>query len=225
MTHILLVEDDNSVREAVKLALEGEHHVVITASSGDEALERWRTDRPEVILLDLMLPRVNGIEVCREIRTRDQVPIIMLTAKADPLDVVIGLEAGADDYVTKPFDTKVLLARIHAVVRRASGKLANTLIRVGDLEIDPAGMTVKRGGEEIQLSATEFRLLSEMAARPGQVFTREILLERVWDYDYLGDSRLVDVCVQRVRSKIELDRANPKLIQTVRGAGYKLVTP
>ncbi|MEO7803074.1 MAG: response regulator transcription factor [Actinomycetota bacterium] len=226
MTQILLVEDDLAIREALKMSLEGEgpEHRVTTASNGDEALARWRTSPPDVILLDIMLPGIDGLEVCRTIRKTDQVPIIMLTAKTDPVDVIVGLEAGADDYVTKPFDTKILIARIRAVLRRTSVDFSDKVIRLGDLTIDPSSMTVSRDGEPIDLSATEFRLLSELAARPGQVFTREILLERVWQYDYLGDSRLVDVCVQRVRAKVEQDPKRPQLIQTVRGAGYKSAT-
>ncbi len=222
---ILLVEDDASVREAVGTALRREGHRVDTAASGDEALARWRRERPELILLDVMLPGRDGIDVCRRIRSEDQVPIIMLTARTDPIDVVLGLESGADDYVTKPFETRVLLARMKAVLRRHALDPGERAIGVGDLRIDPAGMTVTRNGAPVHLSPTEFRLLLELARRPGQVLTRAMLLERVWDYAYLGDSRLVDVCVQRLRAKIGDDGSRPGLIQTVRGAGYKLVDP
>ena len=225
MAAILLVEDDASVREAVALALEGDGHAVHTAVSGDEALDRWRRDRPDLILLDVMLPGTDGLSVCRTIRATDSVPIILLTARSDPVDVVVGLESGADDYVTKPFETRVLLARIRAVLRRLSAQPQEQVMRFGDLVVDPAGMVVTRGGRELRLTPTELRLLLELARRPGQVFTRALLLERVWDYSYLGDSRLVDVCVQRLRSKVEDDPADPVLIQTVRGAGYKLVPP
>jgi len=220
---ILLVEDDPSVREAVAMALEGDGHRVTTAATGDEAVERWRQRRPDLVLLDVMLPGRDGFDVCRAIRAHDQVPIIMLTARSDPIDVVVGLESGADDYVTKPFETRVLLARIKAVLRRQERSPGEPVLRFGDLAIDPAGMTVTQGGVDLRLTPTELRLLLELARRPGQVFTRALLLERVWDYSYLGDSRLVDVCIQRLRAKVEADPSHPTLIQTVRGVGYKLV--
>lgn len=222
---ILLVEDDASTREAVTMALEAHGHRVDTAADGDQALHRWRQGRPDLVLLDVMLPGRDGLDVCREIRHHDRVPIIMLTARSDPIDVVLGLESGADDYVTKPFATRVLLARIKAVLRRGELQPEEHVLRYGEVAIDPAGMVVTKGGEEVGLTPTEFRLLLELARRPGQVFTRALLLERVWDYDYLGDSRLVDVCVQRLRAKVETDPGDPSLIQTVRGAGYKLVAP
>ena len=225
MSSILLVEDDASVREAVTMALEGDGHRVSTAAAGDEAIERWRQVRPDLVLLDVMLPVMDGFEVCRRIRATDQVPIILLTAKADPIDVVVGLESGADDYVTKPFETRVLLARVKAVLRRQARPPEEPTMRFGDLAIDPLGMAVTHHGQEVRLSPTELKLLLELARRPGQVFTRALLLERVWEYSYLGDSRLVDVCVQRLRSKVEDDPANPTLIQTIRGVGYKLVAP
>ena len=222
MASILLVEDDGSVREAVTLALEGEGHRVETAVSGEEALGRWRKSRPDLILLDVMLPGTDGLEVCRRIRHEDQTPIIMLTARADAIDVVLGLESGADDYVTKPFETRVLLARIKAVLRRQKGEPQGRALRAGDLVIDPAAMSVTRSGAEVHVTPTEFKLLYELARRPAQVFTRAMLLEQVWDYTYLGDSRLVDVCIQRLRAKLEDDPAKPTVIQTVRGVGYKL---
>jgi len=222
---ILLVEDDPSTSEAVSLALEGFGHRVATAATGDEALERWRLGRPDLVLLDVMLPGRDGLEVCREIRRTDRVPIIMLTARSDPIDVVLGLESGADDYVTKPFQTRVLLARIKAVLRRGEAMAGERVRRFGDLTVDPVGMVVRKDGDEVHLTPTELRLLLELTARPGQVFTRQLLLERVWEYGYLGDSRLVDVCVQRLRAKVEEDAADPTLIQTVRGVGYKLVAP
>ena len=222
---ILLVEDDGSVREAVTLALEGEGHRVETAVSGEEALGRWRRSRPDLILLDVMLPGTDGLEVCRQIRHEDQTPIIMLTARSDAIDVVLGLESGADDYVTKPFETRVLLARIKAVLRRQKGEPQGRAVRVGDVVVDPAAMSVTRNGVEVHVTPTEFKLLYELARRPSQLFTRAMLLEQVWDYSYLGDSRLVDVCVQRLRAKIEDDPARPTVIQTVRGVGYKLASP
>ena len=225
MADILLVEDDPSVREAVCMALEGDGHRVTTAATGDEGIEGWRQHRPELVLLDVMLPGKDGFEVCRAIRAHDQVPIIMLTARSDPIDVVVGLESGADDYVTKPFATRVLLARVKAVLRRQERPPAEPVLRFGELVIDPGGMVVTLRGVDLRLTPTELRLLLEMARRPGQVFTRALLLERVWDYSYLGDSRLVDVCVQRLRSKVEDDPAHPTLVQTVRGIGYKLVPP
>ncbi len=225
MATILLVEDDPSVREAVGMALEGDGYRVVTAATGDEAVERWRQHRPDLVLLDVMLPGKDGFDVCRAIRASDQVPIIMLTAKSDPIDVVVGLESGADDYVTKPFETRVLLARIKAVLRRQERPALEPVLRFGDLVIDPAGMAVTLRGVDLRLTPTELRLLLELARRPGQVFTRQLLLERVWDYSYLGDSRLVDVCVQRLRGKVEADPAHPTLVQTVRGVGYKLVPP
>ena len=220
---ILLVEDDASVREAVALALEGHGHRVETAVSGEEALSRWRQSRPDLILLDVMLPGTDGFEVCRQIRRDDQVPIVMLTARSDPIDVVVGLESGADDYITKPFETRVLLARVKAVLRRQTREPQARAVRVGDLVVDAAAMTVTKGGMPVHVTPTEFRLLHELVRRPGQVFTRALLLQQVWDYDYLGDSRLVDVCVQRLRAKVEDDPSHPTLIQTVRGVGYKLV--
>ncbi|MDQ3641433.1 MAG: response regulator transcription factor [Actinomycetota bacterium] len=225
MAAVLLVEDDASVREAVTMALEGDGHRVDTAVSGPEAIARWQRSRPDLILLDVMLPGADGLEVCRAVRREDQVPIVMLTAKADPVDVILGLEAGADDYVTKPFEGRVLLARVRAVLRRHARQPGEGVIRYGEVVIDPVGMTVRKGGREVALTATELRLLIELARHPEQVRTRALLLERVWDYPYLGDSRLVDVCVQRLRAKVEDHPAQPRLIRTVRGLGYKLVPP
>ena len=168
------------------------------------------------------MPSLDGFEVCREIRKFSRVPIVMLTARTDLIDVVVGLESGADDYVKKPFELPELIARLRAVLRRAAAPLEDTLIAVGRLEIDPAGFTVRRDGIEVSLTATEFRLLVELARRPGQVFTRELLLQRVWDYEYLGESHLVDVAIQRLRAKVEDDPSHPVLIKTVRGVGYRL---
>ena len=168
-----------------------------------------------------MLPSLDGLEVCREIRRESSVPIIMLSARSELHDVIVGLELGADDYVTKPFELPELVARIKAVLRRSVAAPTESVIAVDDLEIDPAAFTVRRRGENLELTATEFRLLLELARRPKQVFTRGLLLELVWNYDYLGDSRLVDVAVQRLRAKIEDDPKEPKLIRTVRGVGYR----
>ena len=177
-----------------------------------------------MVVLDLMLPELDGYEVCRELRARSQVPVVMLSARTDTVDVVVGLELGADDYVTKPFEVAELAARIRAVLRRSAPAPSEDggVIRVRDVEIDPAAFRVRKGGEEVALTATELRLLLELARRPNQVFTRELLLELVWNYDYLGDSRLVDVAVQRLRAKVEDDPAAPALVQTVRGVGYRL---
>jgi len=225
MACILLVEDDASVREAVTMALEGDGHQVRTAVSGEEALDRWRRSRPDLLLLDVMLPGTDGLAVCRAVRAEDSVPIVMLTARTDAVDVVLGLESGADDYITKPFETRVLLARVKAVLRRHDRRADDRVISYGELVIDPRAMEVTKDGVPLRLTATEMRLLLELARHPGQVLTRTVLLERVWDYTYLGDSRLVDVCVQRVRAKVEVDPTQPRLIQTLRGVGYKLVPP
>lgn len=194
---------------------------VVEAADGEEGWERFRRDRPEVVVLDLMLPRLDGMSLCRRIRSESSVPVVMLTARSDPLDIVVGLEAGADDYITKPFDLPVLAARLRAVLRRVAGGEPPELLRLGPLVIDLPAYTVTSDGREIPLTPTEFRLLCELARRPGQVFTREMLLERVWGYDYLGDSRLVDVTVQRLRAKVEPDPQHPRLVETVRGVGYK----
>jgi two-component system response regulator MtrA len=220
--HVLLVEDDPSIREVTALALERAGFRVTTSGDGRDGLSRAQRDTFDLILLDVMLPGLDGFEVCKEIRRASRVPILMLTARTDTIDVVVGLESGADDYVKKPFDVAELVARARALVRRAAAAPQENRIACGDLEVDPARVTVRRAGQDIAVTATEFRLLLELVRRPGQVFTREILLDRVWSYDYLGDSRLVDVAVQRLRAKIEDDPAHPRLIRTVRGVGYKL---
>jgi two-component system response regulator MtrA len=168
-----------------------------------------------------MLPNLDGYEVCRQIRAESRVPIIMLSAKSETVDIVVGLELGADDYVTKPFELAELVARARAAVRRSSAEPEEPVIARGELEIDPGAFLVRRGGEEVNLTATEFKLLLELARRPGQVFTRDLLLQRVWNYDFLGDSRLVDVAVQRLRAKVEADPKDPQMIKTVRGVGYR----
>ena len=192
-----------------------------TAADGEEALVRFRHRRPDLVLLDVMLPRRDGLEVCRIIRRESNVPVVMLTARSDAIDIVVGLESGADDYVTKPFEMPVLVARVRAALRRVRGTEDAEILRLGDVEIDVLGHRALRAGEELRLSPTEFRLLVELARAPGRAFSREILLENVWGYDYLGDSRLVDMAIQRLRAKIETDPAEPDLIETVRGVGYR----
>ncbi|HEU4451143.1 MAG TPA: response regulator transcription factor [Gaiellaceae bacterium] len=222
---VLLVEDDPSIRETTALRLAGAGLRVTTAADGREALLRFRQEPFDLVLLDLMLPELDGYEVCREIRRTSRVPIVMLSARSDTVDVVVGLELGADDYVTKPFEPAELVARVRAALRRASAEAGDASIVAGDLVIDPAGFRATKAGRELELTATEFRLLHELARRPGQVFTRELLLERVWNYEYLGDSRLVDVAVQRLRAKIEDDPHRPALVRTVRGVGYRFERP
>ncbi|MFD7429506.1 two-component system response regulator CseB [Streptomyces sp. NPDC059814] len=230
-THVLFVEDDDVIREATQLALERDGFVVTAMPDGLRGLDAFRADRPDIALLDVMVPGLDGVSLCRRIRDESTVPVIMLSARADSIDVVLGLEAGADDYVTKPFDGAVLVARIRAVLRRfghasgggpgggagaEAGPEGGVLV-FGDLEIDTEGMEVRRAGEQVGLTPTEMRLLLEFSSAPGTVLSRDKLLERVWDYGWGGDTRVVDVHVQRLRTKIGQDR-----IETVRGFGYKL---
>jgi two-component system response regulator MtrA len=219
--HLLLVEDDPSIREVATLGLEQAGFRVTASGDGQEALDRFGQGSFDLVVLDVMLPSLDGLEVCKRIRHESRTPIVMLSARGDLHDVVVGLELGADDYVTKPFELPELVARIKAVLRRAAPESDDSVISAGPLEIDPAAFIVRKGGDELELTATEFRLLLELARRPKQVFTRDLLLELVWNYDYLGDSRLVDVAVQRLRAKIEDDPAHPTLIQTVRAVGYR----
>jgi len=220
---ILTVEDDNSIRTVVRMALEDEGWEVLEAGNGEDALAIFKRDGANVVLIDIMLPGIDGFEVCRSIRRSTDVPIIMVTARDDTHDVVAGLEAGADDYLTKPFEPKELSARIRALLRRArSADPEMTTMTFGDLEISPDEGLVTLSGEEVHLTKTEFRLLVELASSPGRVFSREQLLERVWEYGYFGDGRLVDVHVRRLRTKIEPDPAEPRYVVTVRGLGYKL---
>ncbi|MFF5448824.1 two-component system response regulator CseB [Streptomyces sp. NPDC012888] len=229
-THVLFVEDDDVIREATTLALERDGFVVTAMPDGLSGLESFRADRPDIALLDVMVPGMDGVSLCRRIRDESTVPVIMLSARADSIDVVLGLEAGADDYVTKPFDGSVLVARIRAVLRRfghaggsgpggPAGEPAGErgVLSFGDLEVDTEGMEVRRSGAPVALTPTEMRLLLEFSSAPGTVLSRDRLLERVWDYDWGGDTRVVDVHVQRLRTKIGQDR-----IETVRGFGYKL---
>jgi two-component system response regulator MtrA len=219
---LLLVEDDASIREIGSIGLTAAGFRVVTAMDGRQGLADARSGGFDAVILDVMLPSLDGFEVCREIRKFSRVPIIMLTARTDLIDVVVGLESGADDYVKKPFELPELVARLRAVLRRAASPVEDTMITAGRLEIDPAGFTVRRNGVELALTATEFRLLVELARRPGQVFTRELLLQRVWDYAYVGDSHLVDVAIRRLRAKVEDDPSHPALIKTIRGVGYRL---
>jgi DNA-binding response OmpR family regulator len=219
---LLLVEDDPSIREIATLGLEQAGFRVTAAGDGREGLIRFREGSFDLVVLDIMLPLLDGFEVCREIRRESRAPIVMLSARGELHDIVVGLELGADDYVTKPFELPELVARIKAVLRRANEVRGDAPILVRDVEIDPAAFSVRKSGEDVALTATEFRLLLELARRPKQVFTRELLLELVWNYDYLGDSRLVDAAVQRLRAKIEDDPKEPTLIRTVRGVGYRL---
>ncbi|CCG03824.1 response regulator transcription factor [Blastococcus saxobsidens] len=219
---VLIIEDDPRIRRMLQMTLQREGLEVTEAESGEAALEKLAEHPFDVILLDLMLPGMDGFEVCREIRKTSNTPVIMVTARSDSHDVVAGLEAGADDYVSKPFVVKELSARIRALARRTRAPEPRVRLTVGDLEVSPSEGTVTRGGELLNLTRTEFRLLTELAAEPGRVLSREELLERVWGYDYFGDSRLVDVHVRRLRKKIEPDPATPTLVTTVRGMGYRV---
>ncbi|GHF54048.1 DNA-binding response OmpR family regulator [Amycolatopsis bartoniae] len=220
MASILLIEDDPLVRRGLQLALSRHGHGVRTAETGEDGLREFRSSTPDLVVLDLMLPGIDGFEVCRRIRTAGEVPVIMLTARGDDFDVVGGLAAGADDYVVKPARPTVLDARIRAVLRRGTGPAEGRRVH-RDLAIDPVAVTVSLRGEPVPLTPTELRLLLTLSRAPGRVFSRQQLLEQVWEHDYLGDSRLVDNCVQRLRAKIETEPAAPEYVQTVRGFGYR----
>lgn len=217
---ILVVDDDVALAEMLGIVLRGEGFEPVFCAHGDEAVEVWRQSNPDVILLDLMLPGRDGIDVCRMIRAESGVPIVMLTAKSDTVDIVVGLESGADDYIVKPFKPKELVARIRARMRRTDDTTAQ-VISIADLRIDVNGHMVTRGDEMLSLTPLEFDLLVCLARRPGQVFSREALLQEVWGYRHAADTRLVNVHVQRLRAKIERDPEQPEIVLTVRGVGYK----
>jgi DNA-binding response OmpR family regulator len=221
---ILLIEDDRRVRRATALALADEGYEVSEAEDGEAGLRLLIEMRPDLVVLDIMLPGRDGFEIAREIRRTSDLPIIFLTAKSDTVDVVVGLESGGDDYLTKPFVVRELIARIRALLRRLRTVSRSPRMTVGDVEIDAEGGVVSKAGTPVGLTATEFNLLRCLAESANTVLSRETLLERVWGYDYLGDSRLVDVHVRRLRAKIETDPSDPTIVVTVRGLGYKLST-
>ncbi|WP_405507929.1 response regulator transcription factor [Streptomyces purpurascens] len=231
MPRVLLIEDDRAVREGVALALRRQGHDVAAAETGEEGLERLRSFRPDVVVLDLMLPGMPGLDVCRAMRALDQtLPILMATARGDDVDIVVGLEAGADDYVVKPVQARVLEARIRAVLRRATAVAAADggipkIDTYGELAVDRAGHSVTWQGTPVPLAPSELRLLLTLSAAPGQVFSRQQLLEAVWEHSYHGDARLVDACVRRLRAKMGEPSREPRYIQTVRGFGYRFVSP
>ena len=218
---VLLVEDDPTVRESASLVLERAGMRVVGVADGSDALRRFWQQDFDLVVLDLMLPGMNGFDVCRELRSTSSVPIVILTARTATPDLVTGLELGADDYITKPLDGSELVARIRAVLRRARPETDDLPVRTDDIEVDPKAFKAHKGGEQLELTTTEFRLLFELVRHTGQVMTREALLRRVWNYDYLGESRLVDMAVKRLREKIEDDPSNPRRLVTVRGVGYR----
>ena len=225
---ILVVDDETTLRETLVEALELEGYRAIPAADGREALARFRADHPDLVLLDLMLPELSGVEVCRILRAESAVPIIMLTAKDGEVDKVVGLELGADDYVTKPFSLRELTARIRAIFRRteqAAPPDSQAPVTVGRVQVDLAGHRILRDGEAVPLKPKAFELLAFLLGHQGQVFTRDQLLERVWGYDYAGETRTVDVHVHWLRAEIEADPGEPLLLQTVRGVGYVLRRP
>ena len=217
---ILVVDDDTALAEMIGIVLRTEGFDTVFCSDGARAVEVWRAEHPDLVLLDLMLPGMDGIEICTRVRAESGVPIIMLTARTDTADVVRGLESGADDYIVKPFNPKELVARIRTRLRPVTQQVAEVL-RIGDLTVDVAAHEVRRGAGVIALTPLEFELLGALASKPPQVFTREMLLEQVWGYHYKADTRLVNVHVQRLRAKVELDPDNPAIVTTVRGVGYR----
>ncbi|WP_447924876.1 MtrAB system response regulator MtrA [Georgenia muralis] len=221
---LLVVDDDTALAEMIGIVLEAEGFDVVFCADGAQAPDIFRAEQPDLVLLDLMLPGLDGIAVCRIIRAESDVPIVMLTARSDTLDVVTGLEAGADDYVAKPFKPKELVARVRARLRRQEDPEPERL-RIGDLELDVAGHEVTRDGVPISLTPLEFDLIVALARKPWQVFSREVLLEQVWGYRHAADTRLVNVHVQRLRAKVEKDPEHPEVIVTVRGVGYRAGAP
>jgi two-component system OmpR family response regulator len=229
VNRVLVVEDDQTLLDVLKYNLVKEGYLVTTATDGAQALEVARSERPDVIILDIMLPELDGLEVCRILRREMTVPILMLTAKSEEVDKVVGLEIGADDYMTKPFSMRELLARVRSMLRRAdmvrkeSSIIAKSgaIVTVGDLEIETDRHRVSRSGETVELAPKEFDLLAFLATNPGRVFSRDYLLERVWGYDYAGGTRTVDVHMRWLRKKLESDPASPRHLITVRGVGYK----
>ncbi len=221
---VLVVDDDPALAEMLGIVLRNDGLEASFVADGDRALQVFREFKPDVVLLDVMLPGKDGIEVCREIRAESGTPIVMLTARSDTVDVVLGLESGADDYVVKPFKPKELVARIRARLRRTDDPIPESLT-IGDVDIDVAGHAVRRGEGQIPLTPLEFDLLTTLARKPRQVFTREQLLEQVWGYKHAADTRLVNVHVQRLRSKVERDPEHPEVVVTVRGVGYKAGPP
>lgn len=231
---ILVVEDEKPIAEIVKFNLEREGYQVLLAFDGDEAVARALGERPDLVILDIMLPKKDGFSVCRQIRAASKVPIVMLTAKQEEVDKVLGLELGADDYITKPFSVRELVARVKAVLRRTAGSLsldaegaegaagpgASKPFKVGELQIDPNSYEIQKGDTRIPVTRREFEIVMFLATRPGHVFTREVLLDKIWGYKYFGDTRTVDVAIRRLREKIEDDPSFPKYIKTKRGVGY-----
>ncbi|GAB2460369.1 response regulator transcription factor [Jatrophihabitans fulvus] len=228
MPRLLVIEDDDAVAEALQLSLTQLGHGVRTAASAELGLAMLDDGTPtDLAIVDVMLPGMDGFELCRRVSATRALPLVLLTARSDPIDIVVGLECGADDYVTKPVEPRVLDARIKAVLRRTATETAprSTVTRLGSLVVDEGAMRVTRDGEPVQLTPTELRLLLELVQHPGQALTRRALLERVWEYGYVGDTRLVDACVQRLRAKVEQNPSRPTLIHTVRGVGYRLELP
>ena len=220
---VLTVEDDERIRASVKLALEDEGWIVDEAPTGEDAIAIFQSTPADVVLIDIMLPGIDGFELCRTLRKLSDVPIVMVTARVDTHDVVAGLEAGADDYLTKPFAPKELSARIRALLRRVRPSApGHSKLVFGNLEIIPDEGKVTLGGKDVSLTKTEFRLLCELAHDPNGVFSREVLLDKVWGHGYFGDGRLVDVHIRRLRMKVEVDPAEPTHVVTVRGLGYRL---
>lgn len=221
---VLVVDDDPALAEMLGIVLQTEGFEPSFVADGDRALAAFRATKPDLVLLDLMLPGTDGIDVCRQIRAESGTPIVMLTARGDTVDVVLGLECGADDYIIKPFKPKELVARMRARLRR-NDSATSEVLNIGDVTIDVAGHVVSRDGVPVALTPLEFDLLAALARKPGHVFTREQLLEQVWGYRHAADTRLVNVHVQRLRAKVERDPERPELVVTVRGVGYKAGPP